>query len=225
MFAINFSAANNPKSVGMKQFAVLCLALITGTSMASAQNRNTSRAIPAAPAAVQTILYARPFNLATGYRNTWSRERELVSSGTLVVLAVDRALVVPRNAAEPVLYAGDRPIQRLNRGDKSGRLVGIVPGVTDITGLPFWFSRPNLPERITVEIGRAERARAEAAGIRPFAPQVVRNVMRPRISVADVPTLLRTEAANLVLRFAPEDRELAASWRLPVARATRRKPQ
>lgn len=203
--------------------AVCCAVLLTVPGGVPAQVRNSQRALPATPAAVQDILYARPFSLAVPYRNDWSRERELVTAGTLVVLAVDPALVVPRDVAEPVLYAGDRPVQRLNHGDRSGRVVAIVPGVANVTGLPFWFGRADLPERITVELGRAERARAEAAGIRSPAAARVRAVLRPRLAVRDVPALLRTEAAELVLRYSPEDRDLAAAWRLPVARAQRGK--
>lgn len=207
----------------MKTLAALCLLLASYPGVATAQNSQPRAAVPATPAAVRGILYARPFTLAAGYRNTWSKERELVTSGTIVVLAVDPALVVPRNALEPVLYGGDRPVQRLNHGDKSGRVIAVVPNVTDISGLPFWFGRPELPERITKEFARAERARAEAAGVGPLTPSVARSVMRPRLSAPDMPALLRTEAAELVLRFAPEDREIAAAWRLPVARSPRGK--
>lgn len=209
----------------MRFIAALCFALLAAPgAAASAQVRN-AHSIPATPAPVQAILYARPFSLSVPYRNDWSRERELVTSGTLVVLAVDPALVVPRNSAEPVLFAGDRPVQRLNHGDRSGRVVGIVPHVTNVSGLPFWFGRPDLPERITVDVARAERARAQAAGILPIAADRVRAVQRPRLAVRDVPALLRTEVAELVLRFAPEDRDLVAAWRLPVARANRGKRQ
>lgn len=207
----------------MKRLAALCLLLAFHPGFAHAQNSAPRAAVPVTPAAVRGVLYARPFTLAAGYRNTWSKERELVTSGTIVVLAVDPALVVPRNALEPVLYGGDRPVQRLNHGDKSGRVIAIVPNVTNITGLPFWFGKPELPERITKEFARAERARAEAAGVLPPATSVARGVMRPRLFAPDMPALLRTEAAELVLRFAAEDWEIAAAWRLPVARSPRGK--
>ncbi len=96
-----------------------------GTSHAAAQT-----AAPQLPRPVKDILYAQPFKLTKGYTNTWSKGRELVSSGVLVVLAVDPALVVPRDALEPILYAGSTPVQRLNHGCQSGRVIGIVPGVT-----------------------------------------------------------------------------------------------
>src|SRR5262249_10013944 len=83
--------------------------------------------VPSTPAPVKDILYLRPFTLKTPYRNDWSKERGMVSTGVLVVLEVDPALVIPRNDLEPVLYAGNVVVQRLNHGDQSGRVIGIIP--------------------------------------------------------------------------------------------------
>src|SRR5712691_2745721 len=115
-----------------------------GTSPAAAQT-----GAPQPPRSVKDILYAQPFKLKKGYTNTWSKGHELVSSGILVVLAVDPALVQPRDALEPILYVGSTPVQRLNHGGQSGRVIGIVPGATDLVGSPIWFGAPGLPERVT----------------------------------------------------------------------------
>src|SRR6202022_4889067 len=87
-----------------------------------------TKAAPAAPAAVKGVLAARRFTLGTPFPYTWTKEHIMVSSGTLVVLEVDPALVVPRDTLAPVLYAGNVPAMRLNHGHKSGRVVGIIPG-------------------------------------------------------------------------------------------------
>ena len=176
-------------------------------------------AIPSTPASVKDILYARPFTLERPYRNDWSQERAMVSMGILVVLEVEPGFVVPRDALQPVLYAGNVAVQRLNHGHRSGRVIGIVPGNVDLTGAPIWFGTPQLPERVKESIVRSERALAEKAGIRPFAPEKIAGVLRPAASATDLAALLRNVAAELVYQYSPQEKELADSWRLPTAKA------
>ena len=148
----------------------------------------------------------------------------MVSSGTLVVLEVDRAYVVPRNTLEPVLFAGNVAVQRLNQGDKSGRVIGIVPGDIDVSTVSIWFGTPQLPERLTPALVESERALAQKAGIRAFGQTRVAAITRPRIAARDLASLLRTTGAELLLQYSPQEKALADSWRLPTASATR-KPQ
>lgn len=209
----------------MKTLALVMTALLLLAAQADARtkNSNTTAQAPAEPASqkpVKDILYAQPFTLVKGYKNDWSKERELVSSGVLVVLEVDPALVEPRDVAEPILYAGNTPVQRLNHGEQSGRVIGIVPGVADLAGSPIWFGAPGLPERVTAETVRAERARAEKSGIRPFAAEKLRSVMRPPAAAPDFAALLRDQVAPLVLEYSPQEKDLAETWRLPVAKAS-----
>jgi len=186
-----------------------------GTSHAAAQT-----AAPQMPRPVKDILYAQPFTLKKGYTNTWSKKHELVSSGVLVVLAVDPALVVARDALEPILYAGSTPVQRLNHGGQSGRVIGIVPGTTDLAASPIWFGAPGLPERVTPEAAGAERARAEKSRIRPFSADKLRGVTHPTAAAADLAALLRDTASTLVSEYSPQEKQLANSWRLPTAKAS-----
>jgi hypothetical protein len=214
----------------MKILALVMTPLLLSCAPATAAtpNTNTTEQRAAAPPTakpVKDILYARPFTLVKGYRNDWSKARELVSSGVLIVLEVDPLLVVPRNAAEPVLYAGDTPVQRLNHADKSGRLIGIVPGKADLAGAPIWFGASGLPERVTAETARAERARAEQSGIRPFTTEKVRSVTRPPVSAEDLAALLRDHAAALVIEYSPQEKDLADAWRLPVGKAPPKEPR
>lgn len=209
----------------MKILALVVTALLLLAAQAAAQtkNSNTAAQAPSESASqkpVKDILYAQPFTLVRGYKNDWSKERELVSSGLLVVLEVDPVLVEPRDAAEPILYAGNTPVQRLNHGDRSGRVIGIVPGTADLTGSPIWFGAPGLPERVTAETARAERARAEKSGIHPFGAERLRSVMRPAATAADLAALLRDQVAPLVLDYSPQEKDLAETWRLPVAKAS-----
>ncbi|SDW67884.1 hypothetical protein [Nitrosomonas communis] len=180
---------------------------------------DAERALPATPAPIKSILAARPFTLETPYPYTWSKERFMVSTGVLIVLEVDPAYVVPRNKLEPVLYAGNVPVQRLNHGNVSGRVIGIVPGSIDLTNALIWFGSPDLPERITASTVESERVRAERAGIRPFPEGRVASVSHPPVVAKDLATLLRDIGAELILEYSPQENELAESWRLPTAKA------
>lgn len=172
-------------------------------------------AVPATPAAVLDIVEIHPFRLKAAYRFDWLQNRPLVNAGLLVVLRVDPKYVLPRDTAEPVLYAGDQTIQRLNQGHRSGYVIGIIPGEIDLASAPIWFGRPQLPERVTPAVIRAERALADRAGIKAFGPDKVRGARRETIAVNDLAALLRGPAADLVLRYSPDEKDLAETWRLP----------
>jgi hypothetical protein len=175
--------------------------------------------VPATPSAVKDIVFARPFTLAKGYTDTWRKDRPIVKSGTLVVIKVNPALVTPRNSLEPVLYAGNQVVQRLNHGHKSGFVIGIIPGEIDLSKAPIWFGRPELPERVTTQTIHAERALADKAKIKSFAAKRMRSITQKRLQATDLFSLLRDHAADLVLKYSPQEKDLAKKWRLPVARA------
>ena len=180
---------------------------------------DAERAVPATPAPIKNILAARTFTLETPYPYTWSKERIMVSTGVLIVLEVDPAYVVPRDTLEPVLYAGNVPVQRLNHGNVSGRVIGIIPGSVDPASALIWFGSPALPERITVNTVESERVRAEKAGIRPFPEARIASILQPPVTAKDLAALLRDVGADFVLEYSPQEKELAESWRLPTAKA------
>ena len=212
--------------VRIPTFVMAALLLVSGqaswigTSPAAAQT-----AAPQPPRSVNNILYAQSFTLKKGYTNTWSKGHELVSSGVLVVLAVDLTLVQPRDALEPILYVGSTPVQRLNHGAQSGRVIGIVPGTTDLAGSPIWFGAAGLPERITAASASAELSRAQKSGIRPFTADKLRSVTHPAAAAADLAALLRDVASTLVSEYSPQEKYLANSWRLPTAKASPKQPR
>ena len=173
------------------------------------------------PAAAIDIVEIQPFRLKEGYQYDWLESRPIVSDGLLVVLKVDPSLVVPRNAAEPVLYAGDRTVQRLNQGDGSGFVVGIIPGDVDLAAEPIWFGHPELPERVTPEAIKEQRSLADSAGIKAFDPEKVKSALRDVIEAENLAELLRGPAADLVLKYSPDEKELAETWRLPATGSTR----
>lgn len=106
-----------------------------------------------------------------------------MSTGVLVVLEVDPAYVDPRDAViNPVLYAGDVTVIRLNHGNRSGRVIGIIPGDVNLATAPIWFGSPQLPERLTESIIQSERERAEKAGVRAFPSARISAIERPVVA-------------------------------------------
>lgn len=166
--------------------------------------------VPATPAGVEDIVYAAPFVLKEGYTSDWRLERPRVTRGHLVVLRVAPDFVYPRQTAEPVLYAGDQTVERLNVGYPSGYVVGIVPGTADLGRVPIWFGTPQLPGSVDASAVRSERSRAVAAGIRPVSADRVRAALRERLELGDKLDLLR-EAGALVQLYAPDEVDRAAA--------------
>ncbi|MCU0254824.1 MAG: hypothetical protein MUE47_09845 [Acidobacteria bacterium] len=123
--------------------------------------------LPETPAAVRGLVYARPFTLDTPFRYDWSAEHPEVSSGLMLVLEADPALLRPRETQEPILFVGSLPAQRVTRAFESGRVVVLIPGEVDLAADPIWFGTPGLPEQVDAAAARAERDRAARAAIAP----------------------------------------------------------
>lgn len=203
----------------MKHALIAFVLLLGLPALGACQTAERTRAaMPPTPMAVKGVLVAQRFSLSTPYLYTWAQTPRRVDAGTLVVIEVDPAYATPRDTLEPVLYAGDVAVHRLNRGNVSGRVIGIVPGEVDLRTTPIWFGSPHLPERLTPETIARERASAEKAGIRALPQARIAAADRPTTTATDLAALLRDVAAELVLRYAPEDKRIADGWRLPVAK-------
>jgi hypothetical protein len=175
-------------------------------------------AIPATPAPVDDIVYARPFKLEQGYKYIWSKERPQVTEGTLLVLKVDKALVYPREIAMPVLYVGNQPAERLNRGHESGYVIAIVPGKVDLRRTPIWFGAPNFPHMVDTAEANTQRALAERSGIKPFPPERIEAALAEggrQANAADERALLRDVVSNLIEKYSPQEKQLAREFRVP----------
>lgn len=168
------------------------------------------------PQPVIDIVHIQPFRLEQSFKYDWRREHPDVESGLLVVFKVDSNLVTPRNALEPVLYAGNQTVQRLNHGHESGFVIGIIPEQIDLSKEPIWFGTPALPERIDAKMIARERTKAERSGISALKSTDIQNRTQDPVVASDLTTLLREQAAKLVLEFSPQEKRLADSWRLPV---------
>ena len=144
----------------------------------------------------------------------------MVREGYVLVLKVDRALAVSRQAKEPVLYVGRQTAERVNVGEKSGHIVAIVPGPVDkldLTKTPIWFGTPALPEQVNTAQIAAENAQATKAGIAPFSKEVVGRALKnggARLRVADYGEL-RRQLAGVIEQYSPQESDLINGLRVP----------
>ncbi len=171
-------------------------------------------ALPDTPSAVLGVVAIQPFSLRTAFLYNWLASQPEVSSGLLVVLQVDPRYVHPTDAAEPVLYAGDRTVKRLNQGERSGYVLGIVPGTATLATALVFFGTPELPERVTDEILAQQQELARRAGIKPFTAEQLERARREAAYADDLTDLLAGPAADLLLKYSPDERKLAEEWRL-----------
>jgi hypothetical protein len=193
---------------------LVSLCLLTATSILFA-----APPVPNTPAAVDEVVYARPFSLNDGFQYQWASEPFQVTKGTILVLKVDPRLVVPREIGEPVLYVGHQAAMRLNQGDQSGYVIAVVPGDVDLSKDLIWFGTAELPNRINAAHVKAERQQAEKAGLKPLSADKVKAATeaggRPA-NAQDMSALLRDTIGELVERYSPQEKHLAETWRLPV---------
>ena len=182
--------------------------------------------LPATPAPVRRLLHAQPFKLDKGYEFEWRADRPMVSSGWMLVLQVEPALVFPRQVAEPLLLVGKTTAERINVGHQSGRIVVIVPSPLDEQSNPelkleeamMWFGTPTLPEQVDAGQIEAERIAATNAGIRPFDARSIQTARQGRkMIVAGNREQLRNVAADLVELHSPQEFELIQSLRADAA--------
>lgn len=201
----------------------LALTTFVGTAMAADEPAPPAvpPPIPATPAAVDDVLFIRPFTMDEGYVFEWTKDRAMMTSGTLLVLKVDPALVFSRQVAEPVLYVGNKTAERVNIGYESGHVIAIVPGDVDLKKEPVWFGTPELPERVDAATVKSERAQADQAGIAPFSAEKVDAALSnggARLSVADQDELLRGQVSALIRQYAADEEHLAVTFNVPVTK-------
>jgi hypothetical protein len=170
--------------------------------------------LPDTPAPVEQVVYARSFELAEGFRHDWRRERPLVDRGVLLVLAVEPALVYPRQTAEPVLYVGDQTAMRLNVGYRSGHIVVLVPGArSPDDAAMIWFGKPRLPERVDKETIATERTLAANHGIAQRSAEEMRAAFgrgEQTLRAASVNEVFAA-AAGLVEQYSPDEQDRASA--------------
>ncbi|UCF33333.1 MAG: hypothetical protein JSV78_13475 [Phycisphaerales bacterium] len=197
----------------------ICLLALTMSALAE------TPPMPKTPAPVDDVVYARSFILEKGFKFFWREERPEVAEGLILVLKADKALLVPRAAMMPVLYVGDQTAQRVNHGHESGHLIVLVPGRPDLTKAPIWFGTPNLHDQVDASLIEAERKKADEAGIQPLPAKNVQAALAlggEPLEAANLRDVLRTEVAELILKYSPQEKHIAEDFRVP---DVQRKPQ
>src|SRR6266851_3076870 len=193
----------------------ICLIALTGwlsvslaSSASAAENRGP----------VRDLVFAESFKLDKSYPHTWRKEQPQVSSGYVLVLAVDPEFVRPKQVAEPVLYVGNQTAERINAADVSGRLVVIVPSALnargevdlDLNSVPIWFGTAELPERIDAAQLNAELSAALRKGVRPLAQERVQGALRRGGKSLHLPNrqALGQKIAALLQEYSPNETDL-----------------
>ncbi|MSR19067.1 MAG: hypothetical protein EXS00_07890 [Phycisphaerales bacterium] len=179
-------------------------------------DRSEFPALPRTPSAIIDVVVAQPFALELPFESEWRADQSVVSRGWLVVLRAPEALLIPRQTAEPVLYAGSTTAIRVAHGYTSGYMVAIVPachpvdegGVIDadawvtLADTAIWFGSPLLPERVDARLIAEETLAAAAAGITDLGNAAATKALAARASL-----VLKDRAA-----LAAVARELVAQW-------------
>ncbi len=199
--------------------SLLGLAALGTVSMAHADDESATKpvkaevvpAVPATPAAVDAVVYARKFTMTEGYKFRWCKEKPMVTSGYLLVLKVNKDLVFPRQCAEPVLFVGKQTAERLNVGYKSGYVVAIAPCNDDLNQTRIWFGTPQLPELVDQNVAEAEHTLANNAGIQPFSTKALESAVTrgaDKLEASGIVDVLRV-AADLIRQYSPDEEKLA----------------
>ena len=198
-------------------FATLLLfAAIAPSSVALADEVTTLDAAQL-PLPASDLLAVRAFSLDQARPYPWMAGHAPFSSGLLLALEVFPALALPRQTAEPVLYVGDVPAERLNVGYPSGRLLVLIPGEPDLQALPVFFGPPALPERIDPAHAAGDLAQARAQGLTGFSAQDLQQAQAAggeALSLSDSRGLDHA-IADWIEAWAPDEQERATNLRTP----------
>ncbi len=166
-----------------------------------------------------TLLVAIPFTLSQPYAHSWHQERAEVDQGWLLVLEVDPADARPRQVGAPTLFVGAVPAERLSWSVQDEHLVVVAPGPLDLLETPIFWGSALLPEQVDLQVGQAEAAAAQAAGVTPTPGPVLaaaRLVGGETRTLADRAALYSL-AAEVITTWVPDQAERVAPWREPAA--------
>lgn len=120
-----------------------------------------SAVLAAAPQSAVEVKLAQYFEVTEPITFHWQADQPTFTNGTILVLAVNKAQALPRQAQSPTLFVGNSPAAVTHPGYLDGRMVVFVPGHTTGSTPVFW-ADSNLPEQITVADGNALLAMVRA---------------------------------------------------------------
>ncbi|MCP3982041.1 MAG: hypothetical protein GY716_22275 [bacterium] len=172
--------------------------------------------VPELPAAIERLVWARPFVVEDGYR-PGADGRSLFSHGTFAVVRVDSALLLPVQSNQAKLFSSAGPAHRMNLGYPGTHLVLLIPGAVDPASTRLWL---DAVERLDAAGVLASRRRAQRRGLGGVAEAEVRSALAAGgepLVVEDTAELLK-RVASLVERYSPHEKRLIRSLRgLPPA--------
>jgi hypothetical protein len=208
--------------------AGVAVAIASAAALRASARARLASSSSAIESPVRELVSAVPFRVEIPFVHDWRSEHPLVSAGYLLVLAVDPELVRPRETAEPVLYAGDQTVERVNHGFESGRVVAILPvssatldagdrSALDLARTDFWFGAPDLPERVDAQEIHRQRERVAANRVRRFSAA---EIAAARARGGEELALARREdlearAGLLVLEHSPAEHDLGSGLLVP----------
>ena len=159
---------------------------------------------------ISRLAHVEPFSVSEPALFAWNADALTFTSGTLFVVAVDKAQAKVRQVGGPVLYVGTTPAARLNPGYIDGHIVAYVPGTVDLSKTPIYWGPSTLPERVNPAVEGAQALTTSNA--EPFAADVVTSVTHPKRGLNNQKDI-QLRAADLIDRFAPGDADFARGYR------------
>ncbi len=169
------------------------------------------------PLPADAIVAARAFGLEEPRPYPWMKDHPPITSGVLVAVDAEPGLCLPRQVAEPVVYVGGVPAERLAADWAAGRLLLLIPGAPDLAAQPLHFGQPDLPERIDAVAGAEALRAAQDASLKPFEPVEVDAAFRAggsSLALVDSRELDHAIAA-WIEAWAPVERQRAEGLRAP----------
>jgi hypothetical protein len=172
------------------------------------------------------LLYAQPVTLEEPTTYLMRADQPVVSAGYLVVVQTNPAILPVRQAHNPILFAGDMPVERINGDDEPRVFIGFVPSGLDARGgfaldlarTPLYWAYPEvLPESLKPDLAQAALANALAGGAAPQAKERVGQALAAGGPVVHLGTYgdLRRHAASVIEQFSPGETDLIAGLRVP----------
>lgn len=164
-------------------------------------------ALATSPGAVE-LVSSQSFTLAQPYLYTWTKAKDGITEGTIIVVQVHPDDARVRQAGGKVLYVGAVPAERANNGDLDGHIIAFVPGQPDLDVIPVFWGPATLPEQVDTATGQAARENAiqhinhALPGSTPTTP----------LRLADGAALYG-HLANLIDEYAPSEPERAKGYR------------
>ncbi len=192
--------------------SVIALVGVVATTFAGIPNA----AAAAEDGGVRSLLYARPFTLEEPYTYVYTKEQPEISRGYILVLEVDPQRAQPRQTDMPVLFVGSRPAELTNRGDKSGRIIVLVPGDTVLSESPLFYGTTELPERIDQAQAVQQRDLALEIGVQPRPATEIESAFDKggdTLAVRQIDDVYR-ELADLIEEYSPEESDLIEAYRM-----------